>query len=102
MLVTDLPQDRNARFVAIRRPLIQLANRCRHTAKMRPMLRAQLKAILAELDAQDEVDTLAAGIDTEEEQVAAETGSALTQVNVDEIINNPDTDDPIAKLLDAA
>ena len=56
MLVTDLPQDRNSRFVSIRRPLIALANRCRHTVALRPLLRAQLTAILDELDRQDEAE----------------------------------------------
>lgn len=56
MLVTDLPQDRNSRFVSIRRPLIALVNRCRHTVALRPLLRAQLESVLAELDKQDEAE----------------------------------------------
>lgn len=100
MLVTDLPQDRNARFVLIRRPLVQLANRCRHTVKLRPLLKAQLQAVLDELDKQDEVDTLADSI-AEVEAQEPETGSALTKVNADEITEDVAmvvAGDPIAGL----
>lgn len=94
MLVTDLPQDRNARFVQIRRPLVQLTNRSRHTPQMRGLLRSHLEAILVELARQDAVD--------------AEADASLTadpvehKVEVDEVpneVHDNNSDDPLDGLF---
>lgn len=106
MLITDLPQDRNARFVAIRRPLIQLTNRCRHTPNLRPLLRAQLEAVLAELDKQDTLyaeaqETAEINVSALEEHINA-SNPETAEITAPKAKYTPsDSDDPLDELFAA-